>query len=117
MYRGEKGRRFGAREKEHHKDVDSVGEKKFTKERRKESVEEYHPSAFTDHVAQSNPTIDLAGVKLPTESHWKIRGIKEAVPICKTGPHTMNWDGGCHQLPDVYTHLFATAPPGCARQQ
>ena len=58
VYTGETGRRFGIIEKEHHKDVDSVGEKKFTRVRRKESVEEYHPSALTDHVAQSNHTID-----------------------------------------------------------
>ena len=44
-----------------------------------------------DHVAQSNHTIDWEGVKLPmSESHWKIRGIKEAVQIRKMGPHTMN---------------------------
>ena len=31
------------REKDHRKDVDSVGENKFTRARRKESVEEYNP--------------------------------------------------------------------------
>ena len=65
------------------------------------------PSAFTDHVAQSNHTIDWEGVKLLlSESHWKIRAIKEAVQIRKMGPLTMNWDGGFHQLPDVYTRLL-----------
>ena len=67
------------------------GKNKFTRVRRKESVEKYHPSALTDHVALSNHTINWEGVKLPmSESHWKIRGIKEAVQIHKTGPHMMN---------------------------
>ena len=52
---------MGVREKEHCKDVDSVGKKKFTRARRKELVEEYHPSALMDHVAQSNHTIDWEG--------------------------------------------------------
>ena len=43
------------------------------------------------------------GVKFPmSESHWNIRGIKEAVQIRKSGPYAMNQDGGRHQLPDVY---------------
>ena len=75
-------------------DVDSVGNKKFTRVRRKESVEKYHPSALMDHVAQSSHTIDWEGVKLSmSESHWKVKLIKEAVHICKMGPHTMNRDG------------------------
>ena len=110
VYTEETGRRFS-------KDVDSVGEKKFTRARRKESVEEYQPSALTDHVAQSNHTIDWHVVKLPmSESHCKISGIKETVQICKMGPHTMNQDGSRHQLPDVYTGLLTTAPHVGARQ-
>ena len=87
LYTEETSRRFSIREKAHHKDVDSIGDKKFTRARRKESLEEYHPSAPTDHMAQSIHTINWEGVKLPmSESHWKIRGIKEAVQIRKTGP-------------------------------
>ena len=101
VYTGETGRRYSITEKEHRKDVDSVGEKKFTRARRKESVAEYHPSALTDH------TITWEGIKLPvSESHWKIRGFKEAVQIRKAGPLAMNQDGGHHQLPDVYTCLL-----------
>ena len=62
VYTGETGRRCGIRKKEHRKDVDSIREKKYTRARRKESVEEYHPSALMDHVAQSNHTIDWEGV-------------------------------------------------------
>ena len=94
------------RAKEHCKDVDSFGDNRFTRARRKESMEEYHPSA------------DWEGVKLPlSESQWKIRGIKEAVQIHRTGPHAMNQDGGHHQLPDDYTSLLTAAPPSGARQQ
>ena len=97
------GRRFSIREKEHHK---------FTRARRKESVVEYHTSALMDHVAQSNHTIDPM-----SESHWKVRGIKEAMQIHKTGSHVTNQDGGLHQLSDVYTCLLTAAPPVGARQQ
>ena len=58
VYTGETGRRFGAREKEHRKDVETVAKLKFTRARRKESETDYHHSALTDHVAQSNHTID-----------------------------------------------------------
>ena len=62
VYTGETGRRFDIREKEHHKDVDSVRDKKFTRA--------YNPSALNDHVAQSNHTIDWEGFKPPmSESH------------------------------------------------
>ena len=117
VYTGETDRRYGIREKEHHKDVDSVGKKKYTRARRKESVDEYDPSGLMDNVAQSNHTIDWAGVKLPmSESHWKIKGIKEAMQMCKTGPHTMNRDGGRNQLPDVYTRLLTAVSPSDTRQ-
>ena len=86
--------------------------------REERSQEEYHPSALMDHVVQSNHTIDWEGVKLPmSESHWKIRGVKEAVQICNMGPHTINQNGGHHQLPDVYTGLLTAVPPVGARQQ
>ena len=68
MDTGETGRRYGVREKEHRKYVDSVGENKFTRARRKESVEDYHPSALMDHVAQSNHTIDCRHAKM-SSSH------------------------------------------------
>ena len=118
VYTGKTVRKYGIREKEHHKDVDSVREKKYTRARRKDSVKEYHPSALMDHLAQFNHTIDWEGVKRPmAESHWKARGIKEAVQIRKTGPHVMNRDRGCHQLPDVYTRLLTAVPPSGTTQQ
>ena len=77
VYTGETGRRFGMREKEHRKDVNSVVDLKFTRSRKKDSTSEYHPSALTDHVAQHNHTIDWDNVRLPLkESDWMIRGIK-----------------------------------------
>ena len=47
VYTGETGRRYGIRLKEHRKDVDSVEDKRFTRVRRKESLEEYHLSGDT----------------------------------------------------------------------
>ena len=111
MYVGETGRRYGTREKEHQKDVQSVSAVKFTRARKKESTTEYHQSALTDHVCQSNHTIDWEKVKRPIkEAQWRIRGIKEAVAIRKAGPHTLNRDEGTdHHLPDVYSE-FCLSP-------
>ena len=117
VYVGETGRRYGEREKEHQKDVDSISDIKFTRSRKKESVTEYHTSALTDHVAQSNHTIDWGQARLPVkEANWTIRGIREAVTIKKAGPRALNRDGGRHQLPDVYSSLLAAAPPDGKRQ-
>ena len=51
---GETGRRFGTREKEHKRDVNLLEKVKFTRLRKKDSLTEVHPSALTDHVAQTN---------------------------------------------------------------
>ena len=51
-------RRYGVREKEHQHNVRSLGEVKFTRARKKDSVSEVHPSAITDHVTKNNHTID-----------------------------------------------------------
>ena len=71
----------------------------------------------TDHVSQSNHTIDWEKVKLPMkEAQWRIRGIKEAVAIRKAGPRTLNRDEGRHHLPDVYSSLLVAAPPSGKRE-
>ena len=99
------------------KDVDSIVDMKFTRSRKKDSLTEYHPSALTDHVAQTNHTIDWDKVSFPMkETQWKIRGIKEAIQIKKTGPDSLNGDGGRHQLPDVYSKLMFAAPPSGRRE-
>ena len=113
VYVGETGRRYGAREKEHQKDVASISDIKYTRARRKESATEFHQSALMDHVAQSNHTIDWDKAKLPMkEPHWKTRGIKEAVLIRKAGPLVLNRDGGrhVHQIPEIYLSLLPAAP-------
>ena len=117
VYTGETGRRYGVREKEHKKDVDSLRELKFTRARRKESETEFHQSALTDHVAQSNHTIAWDKVKLPVkEADWKLRGIREAISIRKAGTHSLNRDEGRYQLPPCYSRLLTAALPGAGRE-
>ena len=46
-------------------------------------------------------------MKFPVrDTDWTSRGVKEAVEIRKTGPHAMNRDGGCNQLPSLYSKLL-----------
>ena len=73
----------------------------------KDSLTELHPSAITDHVAKENHTIDCECVKFTMrDTDWTARVVKEAVKIRKTGAHAMNCDGGCHQLPSLYSKLL-----------
>ena len=63
--------------------------------------------ALTDHVASINHTIDWEGVRLPAkEPDWKKRGVKEAMFIRKAGTCAINWDGGHHLLPEVFSKLL-----------
>ena len=45
IYMVEAGRRYGAQEKEHKGDVNSLEEIKFTRSRKKDSLTEVHPSS------------------------------------------------------------------------
>ena len=113
VYTGETGRKYGIREKEHRKDVESIASQKFTRSRKKDSVSDYHPSALTDHVAQQNHTIDWDKVTLPMkETDWHVHGIKEAIQIRKSGKDSLNRDGGRHQLSSLYNHLLVAPPTG-----
>ena len=87
VYTGETGRRYGIREKEHRKDVDSVEDKRFTRARRKESVEEYHPSALTDHVAQSNHPLIGRGSSFPClNPNGRSEGSRRQYRSVRQGP-------------------------------
>ena len=82
VYTGETERRYGVREKEHQWDVNSLKDIKYTRARKKDSLSELHPSAITDHVAQSNHTIDWEGVKFPSrDADTTRRGVLEAIAI------------------------------------
>ena len=45
-------RRYGVRENEHKRDVKTLGEKKYTRSRKKDQHTELHPLPITDHVAK-----------------------------------------------------------------
>ena len=101
-------RRYGVRGNEHKRDVKTLEKKKYTRSKKKDSLTELHPSAITDHLAKENHTIDWECVKFPArDTDCTARGVKEAVKIRKAGAHAMNRDGGCHQLPSLYSKLLA----------
>ena len=106
IYKGEMERRYGVSEKEHKRYVKTL-EEKYTRSRKKDSLTELQPSAITDHVAKKNHTTDWEGVKFPArDTDWTARGVMEAVEIRKRGAHSMNRDGGHHQLPSLYSMLL-----------
>ena len=93
------------REKEHHKDMDTIAQK-FTSFRKTESETEYHPSALTNNIAQSNHMIDWEKVKfLVKEPAWMTKGIKEAIQTKKMISNALNRTGS--------TANFPTFTPGC----
>ena len=60
-----------------------------------------------EHVGKGNHTIEWESVTFPTrDTAWTARGVKEAVEIRKTVAQVMNRDGGCHQLPLLYSMLL-----------
>ena len=76
IYAGETEIRYKMREKEHKRDVRTL-EKKYTRERKKDSQTELHPSAIMDHAcaAKENHIIDWEGVKFSArDTDWTARG-------------------------------------------
>ena len=71
VYTGETRRKDRALVKVHMRDVNLLEEVKFTRSPQKDSQTEVHKSVLTDHVAQTNDTINWRSVKLPTkEDVW-----------------------------------------------
>ena len=68
MYTDGTTRRYGVREKEHHHDVRSWEEVKFTWTKKEDSVSEVHPSAITDHITKNNHTVDWEEVAYPQKT-------------------------------------------------
>ena len=61
IYTGETRRRYVAQEKEHKRDM--TWRSSSPDPEKKDSLTEVHPSALTDHVAQTNYTINWGSVK------------------------------------------------------
>ena len=66
------------------RDMNSLEEVRFTRSRKKDSLPEMHPSAITEHVAQTNHIIYWGSIKLPMKKDtWITRRIKESISIRK----------------------------------
>ena len=80
---------------------------KYTRVRKKEVQMVSHQSALTNHVGLCNHTVDWEKVRLlAMELKRMRRSIQEAIQTKKSGPHTINWGKGCH-------NLFRTSTPDC----
>ena len=107
VYIGETGRQFGVRKKEHLDEAKEVAQVPFTRNQRKMSVAEQKKSAVSDHVGQSNHTIDWEGARIldKEDNKWP-RKIREAIQIRKHRGRAMNRDEGQYNLPAVYNPIL-----------
>ena len=111
VYIGETGRPFGTRLEEHKKEAEKIAEKKYTRAARKDSVDETHKSAITDHVAQQNHVIDWKSAKVIDKDSCKpTRWIREAIWIRKRGDDVINRDEGTYSLNHVFDQLLEQQP-------
>ena len=76
------------------------------RETRKDSVDEIHKSAITDHVAQHNHVIDWEGTKVIDKDSKHTRWISEATWIRKRGAQVINHDEGTYSLSHIYDQLL-----------
>ena len=59
------------------KDAEKVNSRRYTRASRKDSVEEVHKSAVTDHIAEHNHVIDWEGAKIvEKDSNKQTRWIR-----------------------------------------
>ena len=110
-YIGETKRKLSVRVKEHREEVEKIDlGRSFTRGTRKQSVNERHKSAITDHICVSNHVIQWDSARIvKKEGDWRTRGIKEAVTIRKH-PENMNRDEGRYQLSHLYDDLLLPSP-------
>ena len=100
---GETGRALGVRLNEHKKEAEDVSKKKFTRAARKDSFDERHKSAISDHVARDNHVINWEDAKVvDRESVKQARWIREAIYIRRRGDKVINCDEGIYSLSHVY---------------
>ena len=108
-YVGETGRSFGVRLEEHKKDVKKFEDKPYTRAARAESTSEQHKSAITDHVVETNHSIEWDSAKvIDRESDKTTRWLKEAIWIRRRGDNVMNRDEGAYKLNTIFDQLITT---------
>ena len=106
-YIRETKRKLATRVKEHRKEVEKLDKgRSFTRDSKKQALNERSKSAITDHVTQEKHVIDWDSAKLlQREGDWVVRGIKEAINIRKN-PSNMNTDEGRYHLSHMYDNLL-----------
>ena len=104
---GETGRAFGIRLNEHKKEAVQIAKRKYPRGTRKDSLDEVHKSAISDHVAQQNHIIDWEGAKvIDKDSNKQTRWKREAIWIRKRGAQVINRDEGTYSFSHVYDQLL-----------
>ena len=102
----ETGRRLGVRIKEHQDDVKTKNNKKYTRNQRKLSTDEYNKSALTDHTTQENHVIDWDSTKIVgREDQHLRRQIRESIRI-RQEKKPLNRDRGNYPLPSLWGPLL-----------
>ena len=104
-YIGETGRNYGKRQKEQRKEVESIGNRTFTRSDRKSRAAEMNQSAITD--SERKLCHKLVRCQILERGHRKTRQGKESIWIRKE-PNCMNRDGGAYSLPTAYDRLLVT---------
>ena len=109
---GETGRAFGVRLAEHQKDVEKFERKPYTRAARADSTTELQKSAITDHVVDTNHSIEWDNAKIiDRESDKTTRWLKEAIWIKRRGNKTINRDEGAYKLNSIFDQLITTPSP------
>ncbi len=117
VYIGETGRQFSVRKKEHQDEAEEASKQHFTRANRKNSETVWNKSAITDHVAQTNHTINWQEASsVDRETIRPVRWIRESIQIRKLGKSTFNRDGGQHTLARTYDPLLLITTPSGGKQ-
>ena len=72
------------------KDAEKVNSRRYTRASRKDSVEEVHKSAVTDHIAEQNHVIDWEGAKIvEKDSNKQTRWSERQFGSGRGGPKSL----------------------------
>ena len=86
--------------------------KPYTRAARADSTTELQKSAITDHVVDTNHSIEWDNAKIiDRESDKTTRWLKEAIWIKRRGNKTINRDEGAYKLNSIFDQLITMPSP------